>query len=118
MVPVGGCSLVDVPVAVPVVWPVFPGVGPEPASCALAAFPVISHGPAWAVPTLRAITAQPARMRCFAFICHSLFPVFGWAFGAPRLMTNQHMNRGFRIRETSGDIMWAADDLALHHRSS
>src|SRR3954453_20693412 len=72
MVPVGGCALVEVPVAVPVVWPVFPGVGPEPASCALADFPVISHGPAWAVPTLRAITAQPARMSCFTYICHSL----------------------------------------------
>ena len=48
MVSVGGCCLASaaIPVVVPVVCPVYPGVDPEPASLLL-------HGPAWAAVAQR-----------------------------------------------------------------
>ena len=46
----------------PVVCPVLPTVGPDPASFALAALPSVLQGPACAAPTLKIRAAQPARM--------------------------------------------------------
>src|SRR5450631_1132693 len=59
----------------PVVWPVFPCVGPAPASRRFVDLPPVSQGPACAAPMLKAIMAQPARMSCFDFICLSCVSV-------------------------------------------
>jgi hypothetical protein len=47
--------------AAPVVWPVAPTVGPEPAS-RFADVPVVLHGPACAAPALETIAANVARI--------------------------------------------------------
>jgi len=51
MVLVGGCSLLSLPT--PTVWLVLCDVGPDPASFKFAVRPVVSHGPANAVPALK-----------------------------------------------------------------
>jgi hypothetical protein len=70
---VGGCwSALEL---APIVCPVLPGVGPAPASFMFAARPLVSQGPANAVPTLKTIMAQLARMSRFVFMPLSLFAV-------------------------------------------
>jgi len=46
--------------------------GPEPASLEFELRPVVSHGPASAVPALKTTTEQPARSNRLMFICVSL----------------------------------------------
>ena len=57
MVLVGGCSLLSLPT--PTVRLVLCDVGPDPASIKFAVRPVVSHGPANAVPALKTTTEQP-----------------------------------------------------------
>jgi hypothetical protein len=56
---VGGCDLSSAG-AVPIVCPVAPGVGPEPAS-----LPPVLQGPACAVPTLKTVAAIAAKITLF-----------------------------------------------------
>src|ERR1700744_260356 len=56
---VGGCDLSSAG-AVPIVCPVAPGVGPEPAS-----LPPVLQEPACAVPTLKTTAARAAKMTWF-----------------------------------------------------
>jgi hypothetical protein len=48
-------------------------VGPDPASFKFAVRPVVSHGPANAVPALKTTTEQPVRINRLISICASLF---------------------------------------------
>jgi hypothetical protein len=57
MVLVGGCS-VSREGAAPVVWPVWPTVGPEPASLLL-----VLHGPACAMLAEKAIATQVVKIK-------------------------------------------------------
>ena len=84
-------------VLAPVVCPVLPDVGPEPASFIFAARPVVSHGPACAVPAFRIIMAQAARMSRFVFICFCLVFVPGCVFDVPGRTRNGPVRRGFRV---------------------
>jgi hypothetical protein len=63
IVSVGGCDFVSADPVVIVDCPVAPGVGPEPAS-----LPPVLHGQACALPILKMMAAQPARMTCLAFM--------------------------------------------------
>jgi hypothetical protein len=69
MVLVGGCSLLSLPT--PTVWLVLCDVGPDPASFKFAVRPVVSHGPANAVPALKTTTEQPVRINRLISICAS-----------------------------------------------
>jgi hypothetical protein len=92
MVLVGGCwRAVAEPVVV--VWPVFPGVGPAPASCCADLPAVVLQGPACAVPTLKANTAQLARMSCFVFICGSLVFALNEIAPSTHLEVDEQPNR-------------------------
>ena len=55
----------------PVVWLLPCDAGPEPASFKIAVRPVVSQGPANAVPALKTMMEQPARIKRFIFICIS-----------------------------------------------
>jgi hypothetical protein len=93
IVSVGGCALA-VADPVVVVCPVAPGVGPEPASLS----PVL-QGPAYALPTLKTMTAQPARMSCLVIILPLLgfHPSTNGVFGATwRIYENKAAKRRFR----------------------
>ena len=82
IVSVGGCGFVSADPVVIVDCPVAPGVGPEPAS-----LPPVLHGPACALPILKMMAAQPARMTCLVFIVvlHGFRPLTGDVFwAAPR----------------------------------
>jgi hypothetical protein len=56
----------------PTVWLVLCDAGPDPASL-FAVRPVVSHGPANAVPALKTTTEQPVRINRLISICVSLF---------------------------------------------
>jgi hypothetical protein len=72
MVLVGGCSLLSW--AASTVWLVLCDAGPDPASFKFAVRPVVSHGPAKAVPALKTTAEQPVRINRLISICVSLFP--------------------------------------------
>src|ERR1700733_5674539 len=87
----GGCDLSSAG-AVPIVCPVEPGVGPEPAS-----LPPVLQGPACAVPTLKTTAAIAAKMTLFL-----IMPLLGfYPFERQRLLAATqriYENRAARCR--------------------